>query len=422
MFKPIEHYGDASMFMHEENGLKLIIWPYNIAPVVGLQVTYLVGSRHEVTGITGAAHFLEHLMFKGSKHFDQQHKMTIHALKDTGGMVNASTHVDTTHYYDIVCKKELDVAMAMEADRMMNACLREDDYVHEMTVVRNEYERHENKALGVLQKHVWAMAYLAHPYRHPDIGWKVDIEHMPLTSIEKFYRCFYVPHNAVVTLVGDITVEEGITLAEKHFSLTLPHAQPIPLVYTTEEPQEGERHFVIRRNGHVRWVAIAHKAPRGLDDDHLVLHILGIILSSGRNAYLYHALVAQGKAQEVHSVVPTVYDPGLFITYARINKNIAPEDVVSSVLNIYEQVKQGVLTEEDVTYAKKRYITNRILNKDSIWSLLQMINRGLGCGDWKYSFESVERVEKITLDDIKNAASRYLVKNQQTTGFYMPKE
>ena len=422
MFKLIDQYENASMFVHAGNGLKLIIWPYSLAPVVGIQVTYLVGSRHEVTGITGVAHLLEHLMFKGSKHFDAHDTMNIHRLEDKGALLNATTWLDRTNYYEVLLKKDVDTAMQIEADRMVHACLREEDRASEMTVVRNEYERGENDAFQVLHRHVWAMSYLAHPYHHSTIGWKSDIENMSIASIEAFYRKYYGPDNAVLTLVGDITVEEGLALAEKRFGTLEALKEPVPVLYTAEDPQEGERHFVIRRTGHARWIVVSHKAPRGLERDHLVLQLLGKILSHGQVACLQRSLVDKGLAQAVYIDVHPMHDPGLFSTYVNLSMDAVPEHVMEQVLFTYEQAKEDLITAEDLMRAKTQLLAEKAFDKDGLMCLLQTINEGLACGNWKYGLDLAQRVEKITLEDLQHVARQYLVKSQQVSGFYLPKE
>lgn len=422
MFKLIDQYDNASMFIHEKNALKLIIWPYNLAPVVGVQVTYLAGSRHEVTGITGAAHLLEHLMFKGSKKFDSHDAMNIHKLEDKGAILNATTWLDRTNYFEVLLKKDVDIAMQIEADRMVNAWLREEDRSSEMTVVRNEYERGENSAFQVLYKHVWAMSYLAHPYHHTTIGWKADIENMSIEAIQDFYHRFYGPNNAVVSVVGDITVEEGLALVEKNFGHIPALAKPVPEIYTTEDPQEGERHFVIRRKGTARWIVVSHKAPSGLEEDHLALQLLGKIISHGQMAYLHRALIDKGLAQDVYVDIHPMHDPGLFSTYVNLSVDTTPEHVMEQVLEVYENVKKGMITAEDLARAKTQLLAEKAFDKDGLMGLLQTINEGIACGDWKHGLDIAARVEKITLDDLKNVASHYLVQSQQVSGFYLPKE
>lgn len=422
MFKCIERYENAALYVHEGNGLRVIIWPYVLAPVVGLQVTYEVGSRHEVTGVTGVAHLLEHLMFKGSKNFDASDAVNIHELEDRGALLNATTWMDRTNYYEVLLKKDLDVAMQIEADRMRNACLREEDRSSEMTVVRNEYERGENDALQVLYKNVWALSYLAHPYHHSTIGWKSDIEKMSIEAIREFYHKFYGPNNAVVTLVGDVSEEEGLAMVDAHFGKIAPLENAIPEVYTEEDLQEGERHFVVRRGTHARWIVVSHKAPHGRHADHLALELLGKIMSHGQMAYLYRALVDEGLATSVFVDIHALKDPGLFSTYVNLSFDAQPDQVMKIVLDAYESIKQGIVTQEDLARAKTQLLAEKAFDRDGLMGLLQTINEGIACGDWKYGLAFSDHVKSVSLEQLREVAVKYLVDDQRVSGFYLPKE
>src|SRR5271167_3160990 len=191
----------------DSNGLTVLLVPDHSAPVVTLQVTYRVGSRNEVTGTTGATHILEHLMFKGSENFnDPKGNSVKQFLEKVGGQFNASTSFDRTSYFATIGRESLEGYIAIEADRMRHLWLHESDRQSEMTVVRNEYERGKNDPENVLVEEVMAAAYVALPYHHPVIGWKSDIEHVPIAKLQDFYGTFYWPNNATVTVVGDIEI------------------------------------------------------------------------------------------------------------------------------------------------------------------------------------------------------------------------
>lgn len=422
MFTLIERYENAALYKHNGNGLSVIVWPYVLSSVVGLQLTYLVGSRHETTGITGVAHLLEHLMFKGSKNFDASHDDNIHTLEDRGALLNATTWTDRTNYYEVLLKTDLELALKIEADRMREACLREVDRASEMPVVRNEYERGENDAFQVLYKNIWAMSYLAHPYHHSTIGWKADIEQMSIEDIQKFYHQFYGPNNAVLSLIGDISEEEALALVDKHFSYIKPLENPIPKVYTTEDLQEGERHFVVRRGSHARWIAVAHKAPSAMDRDHLVLQLLGKIISYGQMAYLHRDLIDNGLALGLYVDIHPYHDPGLFATYVNLSFDADPAMVMQRVLDLYKNIKNGLVTQDDLARAKTQFLAEKAFDKDGLMGLLQTVNEGIACGDWKYGLSLSKRVADINLADVSAVAQKYLVDDARVTGFYLPKE
>src|ERR1700734_2961719 len=212
-FTYIKSLGGIDEYRLDANGLAVLIMPDHSAPVVTFQVTYRVGSRNEVTGTTGATHLLEHMMFKGSERFNDAKGNSIKQyLEHVGGQFNATTSFDRTNYFATLGRDDLDGYVAIESDRMRNLWLRESDRQAEMTVVRNEYERGKNDPNTVLMEEVSAAAYVALPYHHPTIGYKSDIEHVPIEKLRQFYDTFYWPNNATVSVVGEVQTAAALGL------------------------------------------------------------------------------------------------------------------------------------------------------------------------------------------------------------------
>src|ERR1700691_1023911 len=296
-FTYVKSLGGIDEYRLDSNVLTVLLAADHSAPVVTFEVTYRVGSRNEVTGTTGATHILEHMMFKGSENYnDPKGNSVKQYLERVGGQFNANTSVDRTTYFATVGRENLEGYTAIEADRMRNLWLHEADRQSEMTVVRHEYERGKNDADHVLLEEVTAAAYVALPYHHPTIGWKSDIEHVPITKLHDFYDTFYWPNNATVSVIGDIDPAAALNLVKKYYGV-YPHSpQPIPGMYAEEPAQTGARRVVIKRPGELGTVVIAHKVPNGRDADQPALEMLDAILSSGKNARLYRALVDKGIA------------------------------------------------------------------------------------------------------------------------------
>ena len=203
-YSKIKSSGGISEYLLKTNGLTVLLLEEHSAPVVTFMVTYLVGSRNEALGHTGATHLLEHLMFKGSRNYNKDSGDTIWTLlQNVGARLNATTWLDRTNYFELLPKEHLESAMAVEADRMRYALLRDSDRQPEMTVVRNEFERGENDPWESLEKSMWATAYQAHPYHHSTIGWQSDIEGVSTERLRQFYETYYWPNNATVTVIGD---------------------------------------------------------------------------------------------------------------------------------------------------------------------------------------------------------------------------
>src|SRR4051812_12957508 len=239
-FKFVKTVGEISEYALESNGLTVLLLPEHSAPVVTFMVTYHVGSRNEVTGTTGATHLLEHLMFKGGENYnDAKGNSVKQFLEGIGGNYNATTWLDRTNYYAEVGSEHLEGYLAIEADRMRNLWIREDDRRPEMTVVRNEFEQGENDPVQALDKEINAAAFQAHPYHHSTIGWRSDIEKVSIEKLKEFYDTFYWPDNATVSVIGDFKPEAALGLVKKYYGNYPKAPKPIPEVYTEEPEQTG---------------------------------------------------------------------------------------------------------------------------------------------------------------------------------------
>ncbi len=337
-YSHIRSLGGVDEYRLDSNGLTVLLVPDHSAPVVTFEVTYQVGSRNEVTGTTGATHILEHMMFKGSDAFNDAKGNSIkQMLERVGGQFNASTSFDRTNYFATIGRESLEGYIAIEADRMRHLWLHESDRQAEMTVVRNEYERGKNDPENVLLEEVMEAAYVALPYHHPTIGWKSDIEHVPIAKLRQFYDTFYWPNNATLTVVGDIETDAVLGLIKKYYGV-YPHSPaPIPAIYTEEPAQSGERRVVVKRPGELGAIIIAHKVPNGRDADQAPLEMLDAILSSGKNARLYRSLVDQGLALSAGSGTEVLRDLSLHTLYAALTPGTTHEQVERALVAEIEQ-------------------------------------------------------------------------------------
>ena len=217
-FEFIESSGGIGEYKMTSNEMSVLLMEDKSAPVVTFMVTYHVGSRNEAIGHTGSTHLLEHMMFKGSRSFNKKKGTDIWSvLQDLGAIINATTWLDRTNYFELIPSEHLETAIEIEADRMRNAFIKDEDRQPEMTVVRNEFERGENDPFDVLDKNIWATAYQAHPYHHSTIGWRSDIENVSTERLKEFYNTYYWPNNATVTIIGDFETTEALKLVKKHF-------------------------------------------------------------------------------------------------------------------------------------------------------------------------------------------------------------
>ena len=417
----VKSVGGIDEYHLDSNGLTVLLVPDHSAPVVTFQVTYRVGSRNEVTGTTGATHILEHLMFKGSENFNDPKGNSIKQfLERVGGQFNASTSVDRTNYFATLGRENLEGYVAIEADRMRHLWLHEADRQSEMTVVRNEYERGKNDPDNVLVEEVTAAAYEALPYHHPTIGWRSDIEHVPIEKLHEFYDTFYWPNNATITVVGDIDTPTALGLIKKYYG-AYPHSpSPIPVMYTEEPAQSGARRVIVKRPGELGTVVIAHKVPNGRDGDQPALEMLDAILSSGKNARLYRALVDKGLALNAGAGTDLHRDLSLHTVYASLAPGAEHEQVEQALVAEIEKIKTDGVTPAEIERVKQQYIAADAYKRDGTAAVASELNEWIAVGDWTLYVTFPQKVQQVTAADVKRVAKQYINEDQGTTGWFVP--
>lgn len=420
-FSYVKSLGGIDEYRLDANGLTVLLVADHSAPVDTFQVTYRVGSRNEVTGTTGATHILEHLMFKGSENFNDPKGNSIKQyLERVGGQFNATTSDDRTNYFATIGKENLEGYMPIEADRMRRLWLHEADRQSEMTVVRNEYERGKNNPENVLLEEVTQAAYVALPYHHSTIGWRSDIEHVPIAKLRDFYDTFYWPNNATVTVVGDLDPVATLNLIKKYYGV-YPHSpNPIPEMYTEEPEQSGARRVSVRRPGELGTVIVAHKVPNGRDADQPALDVLDAILSSGKNARLYRGLVDKGLALNAGAGTELRRDLSLHTLYAELAPNATHEQVEEALLAEVEKIKTSGVTPAEVTRVKQQYIAADAYKRDGTAGVASELNEWIAVGDWTLYVSFPQKVAQVTPADVQRVAKKYFDADQSTTGWFIP--
>src|SRR4051812_47099714 len=272
-----------------ENGLKVLMLPDPGADTVTVHIVYLVGSRHEGYGEKGMAHLLEHMLFKGSKNFpDVKGDLT-----RRGARWNGTTSNDRTNYFETMsaAPENLDWALAMEADRMVNSRVSREDLDSEMTVVRNEFEMGENNSGSVLFQRMQQAAYAWHNYGNPIIGQRADIERVPIDKLQAFYRTWYQPDNALLIVAGKIEEKRALALVAKHFGPIPKPKRTLPSFYTEEPTQDGERQVTLRRVGENQIVSSLYRVPAGHHPDYPAIDVLTNVIGDVPSGRLHRALV-----------------------------------------------------------------------------------------------------------------------------------
>jgi len=421
-FEFVKESGGIQEYRMTSNGLTVLLKEDHSAPVATFMVTYNVGSRNEAIGYTGSTHLLEHLMFKGSRKFNTDKGNSVfQLLQSLGARMNATTWLDRTNYFETVPSEHLETAIEIEADRMRNAYIKEEDRQSEMTVVRNEFERGQNNPFGVLDEHIWATAYMAHPYHHSTIGWKTDIEGVSIERLKQFYDTFYWPNNATATIVGDFEKEEALAMVKKHFGRIMKSRNEIPEVYTEEPEQEGQRRVILKRAGQQGVVGVAHKTPAATHEDAPAFMVLSSILSSGKNSRFYKKITDQGLTTSVFIWDSLFRDPGLFAVYANLTPGTDHKEVEDIIMSEYEEIKQNGVTQEEVDKAKAQLIANTKFRQDGSYMVAGSLNEAIASGDWTLYTTYEEKVAAVTAEDVKSIVERYFLEDLSTVGHFIPK-
>ena len=421
-FEYVKESGGIQEYKMTTNNLMVLLKEDHSAPVATFMVTYNVGSRNEAIGYTGSTHLLEHLMFKGSRKFNTDKENSVfQLLQSLGSRMNATTWLDRTNYYETMPSEHLETAIEIEADRMRNAFIKEADRQAEMTVVRNEFERGQNNPFSVLDEHIWATAYLAHPYHHSTIGWKSDIENVSIERLKKFYDTFYWPNNATVTMVGDFEKEKALALVKKHFGRIPKSREEIPKVYTEEPKQEGQRRVLLKRAGQQGVVGVAHKTPSATHEDAPNFLVLSSILSSGKNSRFYKNITDKGLTTSVFIWDSLFRDPGLFAVYANLTPGTDHQKVEDLVMAEYEKIKEDGVTEEEVEKAKAQLIASMKFGQDGSFAVAGGLNEAIASGDWTLFTTYDEKLSGVTKETVKAVVEKYFLEDLSTIGHFIPK-
>jgi zinc protease len=397
------------------NGLKVILKENHAAPVVTWTVTYKVGSRNEGAGITGSAHLLEHMMFKGTRTLGKGQVAQI--LDRNGASSNASTGPDYTRYYETYSSDRLELGLLIEAARMRDALILDRERASEMSVVRNELERGESEPNRLIYQALMAAAYKSHPYHHPTIGWRSDVEGVSTRELKHFYDTYYQPGNAVAVLVGDFKTADALEMVEKHFG-RFPKGAPAPTVHTVEEPQQGERRVVLRHRGETNLLQMGYHIPAASHADMAPLLVLDTIMSSGVTGRLYQALVETKIATSAWTDVGLNKDPGLFRAGASLEPGADHAAVEKSLIAQLEALKQTPVTTDELQKAKRQARASYIYDGEGTRGQAFALSSYAVLDRWQRFYDLLGEMEAVTPADIQRVARTYLTQDNRTVVWY----
>lgn len=403
-----------------ENGLKVLLFPDDSKPVVTVNLTIFVGSRHEGYGEAGMAHLLEHMLFKGTPTHPQVPKL----LQDRGARFNGTTWLDRTNYYETLPASDdnLEFALKLEADRMVNSNVKLEDLVSEMTVVRSEFERGENSPSRVLMQRIHSAAFDWHNYGKSTIGNRSDIERVPIHKLRDFYRRHYQPDNAMLVIAGSFDEEKALAMTSKYFGALPKPDREIDLTYTEEPAQDGERTVTLRRVGDVGLVGAAWHIPASAHEDFAAVRVLSYILAMEPAGILYKNLVETKEAANVSGYSFGVHDPGLLFGLAEVRDAKRLPEVREKLISLIEGVGETGVSQEDVDRAKQQILKARELESADVSQLAVSLSNWSSQGDWRLYFLYRDRVEKVTAEKVKEVAAKYLKRSNRTVGQFIPTE
>jgi zinc protease len=401
-----------------DNGLEVLILEDHAVPLVTVQVWYRVGSRNERPGITGISHFLEHIMFKGTPKYGPG--MYSQLIQRYGGTQNAFTSYDMTAYHSVLPAARLELALELEADRMTNLLFDADEIKAEREVVKEERRLRENAPTGPMHEELGALAFKAHPYHWPIIGWMSDIEAITREDLLAHYKTYYIPNNATLIIVGDVDTAQTLEAARRHFGST-PKGPPPPSVRPPEPPQLGEHRAEIPRPTALAALAIAYHIPAFSHADALPLEVLSQILSQGQSSRLYRELVYQRQiATSISTDAGMRVDPGLFTILSMVQAGKAPAEVEAAIYEQLAQVTEESIADRELQKAINQALSGFVFRQDSIQQQGFTIGSFHMLQSYKVINEYIERLRRVTKQDVARVARTYLTKTNRTVVTIVP--
>ncbi len=402
----------------KSNKLRVLLFPDASKQTITVNVTYMVGSRHEGGGETGMAHLLEHMVFKGSpRHKDVPAEFKLH-----GARFNGSTWLDRTNYFETFPASDanLDWSLDLKSDCMINSFIAKKDLETEFSVVRNEFEIGENDPSSILQERVQSTAFLWHNYGKSTIGNKSDIENVPIENLQAFYRKFYQPDNAILLIAGKINEETALNLVDKYFSAIPMPTRVLQPSYTVEPTQDGERSVTLRRVGDVQIASVGYHVPAATHADYPAVSLLTDLLVENPSGRLYKKLVVTQKASDVSGGTNPTKEPGFTYFETQVRKEGNLDSAKTILLQTIDDVANNPITEDEV----KRVRVQNIKQLEQLYRNSErtgtLMSEFIALGDWRTFFLLRDKLEKVTAADVNRVFKAYFLPSNRTIGLFYP--
>ena len=398
-----------------ENGLQIVVIPMeNNTSVISTDIFYKVGSRNEVMGKSGIAHMLEHMNFKSTDNlkageFDE-------VVKGMGGLSNASTGFDYTHYYIKSSTKNLNKSLDLFGELMESLKLQDDEFQPERNVVAEERRwRTDNSPLGYMYFRLFNNAYLYHPYHWTPIGFMGDIQNWKLEDITSFHETFYQPKNAIVIVTGDVKAEDVFALTKKRFE-KIQNKKEIPSVHQVEPKQDGAKRVIVYKESEVEMLAMTYHIPNFQHKDQPALSAISEMLSSGKSSRLYQNLVSDKRlANQIYAYNMENIDPGLFIFMAVCNPGVKAEEVEKEILAEIEKLQNTSVEKSELDKVKISTKADFIYSLESSSSVADLFGGYLARGDLEPLMHYEDNINALTPEEVQTVALKYFNETQSTT-------
>jgi zinc protease len=411
------------------NGLTLILKEMHHAPVISFMVWYRVGSRNEIPGRTGISHWVEHMMFKGTPTYPGE--LLDRLISREGGNWNAFTWLDFTAYYETMPAAKIDLALRLEADRMVNTIMEADEVESERMVIMAERQMYENDPRFQLNEELTAAVFRIHPYHHEIIGDMADLETITQADLLAHYRTHYTPNNAVAIVVGDFATPEMEQTITNYFG-AIPAGPALPPVTRQEPEQKGERRITVHGSGENAFLTVAYRAPAANHPDFLPLTLLNAAFAGGsslgmlsegggsnKTSRLYKALVQTGLAAAAYGGVTPTVDPFVYTITAVAQAE--PTAVEAALDAEIARLLTDPITQRELDKARKRAKAEFVMAGESISGQAQLLGMTEAVlGDYGWYETVLEQLNDITLADLERVRATYLQPRNRTIGWFLP--